>query len=382
MKLIHLSDLHLGKRLKDYSLTDDQKYILDKVISAVKTERPDGVIIAGDVYDKAVPTAEAVELFDGFLTRLAALKTAVFVISGNHDSAERIAFGGRIMEQGGIYMSKPYDGQITPVSLKDEYGTVNVYMLPFIKPAHVRAAFPDQEINSYTDALACAVKNMNIDPNRRNVLITHQFVTGAVRSESEDKSVGGSDNVDASVFSDFDYTALGHIHRPQNIGSEKIRYCGTPLKYSFSEANHEKSITIAELYEKGNINVRCIPLAPMRDMACIKGTYSQLTQKSFYENTSYRSDYVRIILTDEDDIPDAAAKLRVIYKNFMELDYDNKRTKSRMQDISAEDAESKTPRELFAELYEKQNNAPMSKEQSLFLSKLIENIWEGEQCGR
>jgi len=378
MKLMHLSDLHLGKRVNEFSMLEDQKYILDKIADIVSAEKPEAVLIAGDIYDKTIPPAEAVELFDDFLVRLSKLGTQIFIISGNHDSAERIAFGARLMEGSGVHLSPVYNGSAEPVSLADEFGAVNIWMLPFIKPTHVRRAFPDEKIESYTDALRTAIENMAVDTSVRNVLITHQFVTGAERSESEEFSVGGTDNVDASVFHAFDYVALGHIHGPQNIGSERIRYCGTPLKYSFSEAGHEKSVTIAELGDKGSLNIRTIPLVPLRDMHEIRGTYDEVTLKSFYENTSYQADYMHITLTDEDDIPDAVGKLRVIYKNLMKISYDNRRTRANMEIDAAEDAENKSPLELFAELYEKQNNAPMSQEQSEFMSALIEKIWEAE----
>lgn len=249
MKLIHLSDIHLGKRVNEYSMIEDQEYILKRIINIVDDEMPDGVIIAGDVYDKSVPSAEAVQLFDDFLVRLAKRKIEVFVISGNHDSPERIAFASRIMDASGIHMSPVYTGEIVPISMHDEYGEVTVYMLPFVKPVNVRR-FCEDEITTYTEAVKHAVLKMNINPDNRNVLVTHQFVTGARRSESEEISVGGTDNVDAGVFDDFDYVALGHIHSPQNCGSDKIRYCGTPLKYSFSEARDKKSVTVVEIAEK------------------------------------------------------------------------------------------------------------------------------------
>ena len=244
MKFVHLSDLHIGKRVNGFSMLEDQKYILDSITEIIKTECPDAVFIAGDVYDKSVPPAEAVQLFDDFLVTLAQLNPKIFVISGNHDSAERIAFGGRLMESDGVYMSPVYNGRVIPVEINDKYGPVRIYMLPFIKPAHVRAAFPDEEIYSYTDAVRTAIDKMNIDTTVRNILITHQFVTGASKCDSEDITVGGTDNVDAYVFEPFDYTALGHIHGPQNAGSDSIRYCGTPLKYSFSECGHKKSVTV------------------------------------------------------------------------------------------------------------------------------------------
>ena len=230
MKIMHLSDLHLGKRVNEFSMLEDQEYILTKIINIIDEQEPQVVIIAGDVYDKSVPSAEAVELFDDFLVRLSKRNLKVFVISGNHDSAERIAFGGRLMDKSGIYMSPVYNGKVEPITLADDYGEVNFYMLPFVKPSNVRRFYPEYEIGSYTDAIKAAIDTMNMDANKRNVLITHQFVTGALRSESEEISVGGTDNVDANVFEDFDYVALGHIHRAQKCGSEFIRYSGTPLK--------------------------------------------------------------------------------------------------------------------------------------------------------
>ena len=379
MKFIHLSDLHLGKRVNEYSMLEDQQYILTKIINIIDEEQPEAVILAGDIYDKPVPPAEAVELFDDFLYSLAGRKLQVFVISGNHDSPERLAFGNRLIDASGIHLSPVYSGEVRPIPLQDEYGTVEVYMLPFIKPVHVRRFYPDEEIKSYTDALRTAIAHMNVDPSARNVLVTHQFVTGASRSESEEVSVGGSDNVDASVFEPFDYTALGHIHGPQNIGSEKIRYCGTPLKYSFSEARHQKSITVVEMKEKGNMTVRTVPLIPKRDLVELKGSYEEVTRKSFYEGTGYQEDYTHITLTDEEDIPNAMSRLQVIYHNLMKLDYDNKRTRGASHSALVADVENKSHFELFSNFYEELNSQPMSDNQSEFIKSLIEKIWEEEE---
>ena len=377
MKFIHLSDLHLGKRVNEFSMLEDQEYILIQILEIVKQQKPDAVIIAGDVYDKSVPSAEAVELFDSFLVRLLKLQAKVFVISGNHDSAERIAFGARIMDKSGIYMSPVYNGRVEPIVLSDKFGEVNVYMLPFVKPANVRRFFPDAEISSYTDAVSVAIKAMSADYSKRNILITHQFVTGALRSESEDISVGGTDNVDSCVFAGFDYVALGHLHKSQKCSSEYIRYSGTPLKYSFSEANDKKSVTVVNLNAKGDICLDFIPLIPKRDMVEIKGSYEALTLKSFWENTSYNEDYMHITLTDEEDIPEVLTKLRVIYKNIMKLDYDNKRTRTMNEINGAEEVKQKTPAQNFSEFYELQNGQPLSDEQSAFLADIIERIQEG-----
>ena len=375
MKLIHLSDLHLGKRVNEFSMLEDQAFILQEILRIIDEEQPQAVLLAGDIYDKSVPSGEAVQLFDGFLWELSSRKLQVFVISGNHDSPERLSFGGRLMEGSGIHLSPVYSGKVEPVVLEDAYGPVNVYLLPFLKPAHVRRYFPEEEIGTYTEALGKAVEALEIHKEQRNVLVTHQFVTGASRSDSEEISVGGSDNVDASVFEDFDYVALGHIHGPQNIGSPRIRYCGTPLKYSFSEVGQQKSVTVAELKEKGTLEVTARPLTPLRDLREIRGSYLEVTAKSFYEGRN-REDYLHITLTDEEDVPDGAAKLRVIYPNLMRLDYDNARTRSRNLPEGAEEPAAKPPLELFEEFYERQNNQPMTEEQIRFSRELMETIWE------
>ncbi|MGN8890854.1 exonuclease SbcCD subunit D [Dysosmobacter sp. HCP28S3_G4] len=378
MKLVHLSDLHLGKRVNEFSMLEDQQYILTEILQIIDREQPDGVLIAGDVYDKSVPSAEAVALLDDFLVRLSKRNLQVFIISGNHDSPERIAFGGRLMAQSGVHITPVYNGTVVPLTLTDEYGPVDIYLLPFLKPAHVRRFFPEREIITYTDAISAAIETMNADPARRNVLVTHQFVTGATRCDSEEISVGGADNVDVSVFDAFDYVALGHIHGPQQVGRETVRYCGTPLKYSFSEVKQQKSLTVVELSTKGSFSLRTIPLVPMRDMAELRGTYEELTFRGFYEGTSYRKDYVHITLTDEDDIPDAVSKLRIIYPFLMKLDYDNKRTRAGILTEGTADARQKSPLEMLEEFYEKQNGQPMGEAQRDFAQNLIEDIWEGE----
>lgn len=377
MKFIHLSDLHLGKRVNEFSMLEDQEYILREILGVIDAEAPQAVIIAGDVYDKSVPPAEAVQMFDFFLNALARRHLQVFVISGNHDSPERIAFGGKLMQKSGIHMSPVYDGKVEPITLSDEHGDVNFYLLPFLKPVHVRKIFGEDGIATYTDAVAAAISHMDIDTSARNVLVTHQFVTGAETSGSEELSVGGADNVDVTVFEPFDYVALGHIHGAQKILRETVRYCGTPLKYSFSEARHRKSVTVVEMGKKGDVAVRTVPLKPLRDLRELKGSYAELTLRKNYEGTAV-DDYLHITLTDEDDVPDAIGRLRTIYKNIMKLDYDNSRTRATSHISAGEDVESKTPFELFSEFYEKQNCRPMSETQSSYIEKLIENVWEGE----
>ena len=386
MRIIHLSDLHLGKRVNDFSMIEDQKFILERILEIIDEEKPQAVLIAGDVYDKPLPPAEAVRLFDDFISRLSETDAEVFIISGNHDSAERLSFGSQIMDRQGIHFAGGYDGSTRCFSLEDEYGCVSFYMLPFIKPVHVRQAYTDDEkaaqIATFTDAVAYAIEKMGIDKNERNVLIAHQFCTGAERSESEDISVGGLDNVDVSVFSTFDYTALGHLHGPQTPVADRIRYCGSPLKYSFSEAEQNKSVTIIELGEKKDgmcrAHLRTSELIPLRDMKVLKGKFIELTDKNYYKQIE-TNDYMRIILTDEEDVIGALGSLRSIYPNIMRLEYDNTRTRASAIVPDAEGNDSRTPLEIFAGLYEAQNGKPMDEEQSGLVSSLIEKVWGDEK---
>ncbi len=377
MKFLHLSDLHLGKRLNEYSLIEDQEYILKSILKIVREEKPDGVIIAGDVYDKSVPSGEAVRLFDDFLVALSLEKVKTFIISGNHDSPERLSFGARLMDKSGIYISMVYDGKVEKISLSDEFGKINIFMLPFVKPSHVRRFYGDQ-IESFTDAIRAVIDDLDLDQAERNILITHQFVTGASRTDSEEISVGGTDNVDASVFEKFDYVALGHIHRAQKCVSDKIRYSGTPLKYSLSEANDEKTITVVELNDKGSLIVRSLALHPLRNLLEIRGKYADIMQKSYYENTTWQTDYVYITLTDEQEIPDAMAKLRTVYHNVTAMRYVNTRTRNSSVLKTATDIESKTPFDLFSDFYAVQNGVAMSDDQKELVTQLVEKIWGAE----
>lgn len=405
MKFLHLADLHIGKRVCEHSMLEEQVYILGKVLDAVRTEKPDAVLIAGDVYDKSVPSAEAVAVLDDFLVKLSETGTKVFVLSGNHDSAERIAFGGRLMESRGVYVSPVYDGRFAPVTLNDECGELDVWMLPFVRPATVRACLESDEqrdtVTDYTAAMRAAIAQMKFTEGRRNVLVAHQFVTGAERSESEE-NVGGLDNVDASVFEKFDYVALGHIHKPQNVakddgGTVRARYSGTPLKYSLSEASHKKSITIVEVGAAGAVTgdlfagtgmraalqVREVPLKPLHDVREIRGTYAEVVSPEFRNaqiaEGKNLDDFVYVKLTDENDVPDAAQKLRGIYPNLMMLDYDNERTRNQKIAVGVEAVEQKTPMQLFGEFFYEMNRREINAEESEFMQGIIDGIWEGER---
>ena len=380
MKFVHLSDLHLGKRVNGFSMVEDQQYILEQILALVAQVRPDGALLAGDLYDKAVPSAEAVALLDDFLVRLSQL-CEVFLISGNHDSPERLAFGGRLMERSGVFVSPVYSGAVTPLTRQDVFGPVQLYLLPFVKPAHVRHCFPDLEINSYNDALAAVLSAMEVDPTQRNILVTHQFVTGAAPCDGEDLSVGGTDQVDGALFDAFDYVALGHLHSPQTVGRESLRYCGSPLKYSFSEARQEKSLTVVELGPKGQVSVSTLPLRPLRDMAELRGSYEALTYRGFYQGTAYPESYVHITLTDEEDIPDAVRKLQVIYPYLMKLTYDNRRTQAAGLGEDWEADEQRSPLELLEAFYAAQNGSAMDDAQRAYAQALLETLEEAERCG-
>ncbi len=375
MRLLHTSDLHIGKRVNEFSMIDEQSYILDKIIEVIQSVGPDAFVIAGDVYDKPVPTAEAVMLFDAFLTRLKDLGVRTFVISGNHDSPERLGFASRIIEDGGIHIHGVYEGEVKAFSLHDEYGDLTVYTLPFVKPTHVRRYFPDATVESYTDAVRVALDRSCVDTQGRCVLVTHQFVGGSARCDSEEISVGGTDNVDPDALSGFDYVALGHLHLSQRAGADNIRYSGSPLKYSLSEVDNKKSLSLVEIREKGKVEVTNIPLIPKTDMYAIRGKYDELCSRDFYLDKDFRDAYVHITLTDEDDIPDAVNKLRVIYKNLMSLVYDNTRTRTNARLDVAFDVEEKSPIELFAALFEAQNNRTMTDTERADVLCEIEKIW-------
>lgn len=379
MKILHTSDLHIGKRVNEYPMLDEQKFILDQISDLAKREQPDAIILAGDIYDKSIPSAEAVTLFDDFLVGLASLGKSIFIISGNHDSAERIAFASRIMASSKIYLSPTYDGNLSPVVLRDSDGTeVAFHMLPFIKPSVVQHyAGEDVEIRSYDEAMRYVIENrMYVNVFQRNVLITHQFITDAERTESEDIMIGGLDNIDASVFEGFDYVALGHLHRPQSCGRDTIRYSGSPLKYSFSELNDHKSVSMIEIRGIDEPRVSTIPLVPLHDWYDLRGTYDELTAKDYYDGTDLQEAYVRITLTDEDDIPDGKRKLQTIYHRLAELRYDNTRTRAGQTLIGKPmDINSLNPEQLFGELYEKQNAQQLSAEQGEYLRQLIDQVF-------
>ena len=380
MKLMHLSDLHLGKKLNEFSLYDDQKYILQQILRIVEEKMPDCILIAGDIYDKTVPPAEAVTLFDCFLNQLAELKRTVCIISGNHDSAERLSFGAQLMAGSGVYFAGSYDGSVQRVVLQDEYGPVNIYLLPFLKPSTVKHYLDEEQaaqINSYHDAVSFAVKQIELQLAERSVLVAHQFVTGAEPSGSESTSVGGVDNVGAEVFAGFDYVALGHIHRRQSVGAAGLHYAGSPLKYSVKDYAQEKTLTMVSLGAKGDVRLEFVPLKPLRDLHKLRGSFADLMYAGNNDERAAQ-DFYHITLTDEQEVVDAVQRLRCVYCNLLQLDYDNQRTRSGERLTLDAETCDKQPLELIGDFYRQQNNMDMSDEQQNYIKKLLQQM--GGEC--
>lgn len=373
MKILHLADLHIGKIIYEQSLLEDQEYMLKQVEKIIEKEKIEAVLISGDIYDRSIPPADAVEVLDKFLNNLIKiLKVKVFIISGNHDSKERLNFGSKIFENDGLYIQTTYNGRIRKVELDEK---INIYMLPFIKPIEVKQYFENEKIETYNDAIKHIIENEKLDKTKINILMAHQFVTSGTTNpetcESETINVGGLDNVDASNFSEFDYVALGHIHGPQKIGKEKIRYSGTMLKYSFSEVNHHKSVVIIEI-KNGKVDFKLESLTPLRDMRKIQGPIEELVKKENYEGTN-QQDYIKAVITNEEAIYDAIGQIRKIYPNTLSLDILN--SKSYNNDMDIENfgkIKEKSEFELFNDFYEFQNSVRLDEEQSEILKKVIE----------
>lgn len=380
MKFLHLADLHLGKRVNEFSMLEDQIYVLQQIVAMAVEERADGLLIAGDIYDRQVPSVDAVRLFDDFLTEMSKRGVPVYLIGGNHDSIERVSFGARLMSGSGIYMATEYDGTMDVVTVRDEYGEIDIWLLPYIKPAIVRAVWSEeaQEVRTYQDAVSFVLSKIKRDDRKRNILLAHQFVAGGTICDSEEHAVGGLDQVAVSCFNGFDYVALGHLHGAQRVGTDTVRYSGTLLKYSFSEVNHKKSVTVVNLREKGNVEICTRPVSPLHEMREIRGSYAEVTSKANYADTDTK-DYVRITLTDEEDIFDAVGRLRSIYPNLMKLDYDNTRTRQNQIITVSGETEKKDPLTMVEELFVLQNNRPMSDNERDYMRETIRMVWEEER---
>ena len=379
MKILHLADLHIGKIIFEQSLLEDQEYMLNKIIEKIKAENIDAILIAGDVYDRSIPQADAIDLLDRFLNILIKeLKKKVFIIAGNHDSKERLGFGNKIFENEGLFISSKYEGKIKKVELQDEYGKLNIYMLPFIKPIEVKKYFDDESL-SYDETIKKIIEKEDIDESQRNIILTHQFVTAigeeVERTESEVLTLGGTDNVDISNYNKFDYVAIGHVHRPQRIGRDTARYAGTMLKYSFSEVNHKKTMPIIDFKEKGNIDIKLVELKPLRDMREIKGPIEKLLENYEEENAN---DYIRAIITNEEPVYDAIGQLRRIYPNVLKLEVQNSKILSNIEfkTENLQKVKSKSEVELFNEFYKFQNNIELNVEQKNLIQEVVKEIKE------
>lgn len=371
MKFLHISDLHLGRHLGAFSLIEEQRAMLDWVYDTLCETGADVLLIAGDVYDRAVPGPEAVVALDHFLSRVHARGIPVCVTSGNHDSVERLSFASELLSGADVHVSPPLSAGICRATFQDAYGEITVWLLPFCRPADVKEA-GIAEPDSYTAALSAVVGSLPMDTSCRNVALAHQFLTGGLRAESENVSVGGVDNVDAAVFAPFDYTALGHLHRHQSLADGKIVYSGSPLCYDFGEEADEKGAVLVELREKGDLTTTFLPYRdPIRRLTTLRGMYDTLTAKAFWEKL-WRDDYMRVILTDPEDIPDAAAKLSVLYPRLLFLSYENRASEQASDDAeNAETEERLTPEDVFASFFEKQNGRALDAEERAYIASLL-----------
>ncbi|MBQ6805345.1 MAG: exonuclease SbcCD subunit D [Clostridia bacterium] len=371
MRFLHIADLHLGKQMNDLSLLADQEAVLDQVIQIADAEKVDAVLIAGDVYQRTSPQAEAMALFDRFVSSLAEAGKKIFVISGNHDSALRISYFASLVNDAGVHVTEAFDGEMQHVTLQDAEGEMTVWMLPFLRPAQVKRALPEEKITSYQDAVQAVLRHANVDFKKRNLLMCHQFILGCEVSDSEELSVGSLDHMDGAIFDGFDYVALGHIHKPQKVLRDTLRYAGSPLKYSFSEAQHKKSVVIVDMQEKGNVQVRLVPLYPLHDVRLIEGKLDEIMQMPYSE------DYVWITIHDELPPPDAKVTLSVNFPNMMKFSVVNSRTKFDLDVSAAEAMENKTVAELFSDFYRLQNNdQPPGEMHMQVLEKVIRELEE------
>ena len=349
MRFLHIADLHLGKRMNDVSLIEDQKYILDQISDIAEKENVDALLIAGDIYQNTSPSAEAMNLFNDFVSLITEKNIVIYAISGNHDSDSRIAYFSKLLHMSGVYFSERFTGALQQFRFCDKFGDIVISLLPYIKPVHVKKFFPDENIESFNDAISCVIKNSDIDTSKRNIIICHQYITGGASSDS-DFSIGGLDNIDAEVFKDFDYVALGHLHQAQKIQRETLRYAGSPLKYSFSEVNHKKSVYLVDMKEKEEIEIKKIPLSALRDVREVKGSFADIMnmQPSF--------DYTRVVLTDEIVAPDAMITVSTVFPNMLSFAVHNSKTQGETEMSVSEGFEEKSITEVFCDFFKLCNN--------------------------
>ena len=370
MRLIHIADLHLGRTLGEVSLLEEQRYALGEIERLCAQNEVDALLIAGDIYQRAAPQAEAMELFDSFVSALTAKGVKIFAISGNHDSAQRVSYFSQLIKNSGVYMSERFEGKLQTVECADEHGKIYIHLLPYIRPVHVRVCYPDEEIAAYTDAVKTVIAHSPVDFSKRNILLAHQFITGGEMAGSEEKTVGTLDNVDASVFDGFDYVALGHLHRPQKIGREGMRYAGSILKYSFSEADDKKSAVLIDLGKKGEMTTTLLPIPFKRDVKKIEGLYGELMEHPYTE------DHVWLCLKDEDVPPDAQRMLKTVFPHMRRLTVDNSKTKLDRDISGAESVQDLDAEALFKDFYAEQNNGQCPGEAQL---KLFRSLFTWEE---
>lgn len=375
MKLMHLADLHIGKRVNDFSMIEDQRYVFKQIMDLMDQQEINAVLLAGDVFDKSIPSVEAIQLFDWFITKMSEKSIPCYIIGGNHDSGERLSLASSLLEKQGLIVEGTLKDSVKSVELQDDYGTVWIHMIPYIKPIHVKNEFPDASIESYEDAMKYLVSTLTLNPNERHVLMAHQLVLNATTplefSDSEVLSIGGLDQISYEVFNQFDYVALGHLHKSQKVGREGIRYSGSPLKYSFSEVNHKKAVTVVTLKGKGDIEIEQIPLTPLRDLRKIRGPLEEILK---HVNTS--QDYVHVTLTDQEELVDALLKVRSVYPNTMILEFD--KNKIEVTNKESIDVSQKTDIELFVSFFHQQNQTDLTKQQLSFVKQIMEDC-RGEE---
>lgn len=371
MRFLHTADLHLGKRVNGFSMLSDQREILRQIKELAVREKCGGLLIAGDIYDRPSPGGEAIALFDEFLCGVAEAGIRVFAVSGNHDSPERVAYLGELLEASGVVVSRKFNGKLQKTTLEDEEGKLNLYLMPCLRASMVRPFFPEKEIVSCEDAVRAVLESEPPEAGARSILIGHQWITGAEPGGSEEMPVGDLDHVSAELFDRFDYVALGHIHGSQQIGRKTLRYSGSPLKYSFSEASHTKSVTIVDVREAGNVEVRTVPLVLPHEMREVRGTMSELMDMPWTE------DYLRVVLTDEEVYPDARLTLTANFPNMMRFAVENSRTSSEIETGPLELAEDKSELELFSEFYQMQNGGIRPDEKRLaIVGEILEKLRE------
>lgn len=370
MRFLHISDLHIGRRINGLSLLEDQRHVLGQVLRMAQD--CDAVLVAGDLYDKAQPSAEALRMMSDFFAALSSMGKPVFAVSGNHDTAEQVAYCREILGQSGVYVSPAYEGSLTRHVLQDAYGEVHVWLLPYVRPASVRPYAP--EVRTYEDAVRAALASAQLDPGARNVLVAHQYVAGAEICESESRLIGGVDQVSAGLFDEFDYVALGHLHSPQKLCGGRICYCGSPIKYSLSEETQRKAALVVELSEKGELRLQEQPFEPLHELRTARGELAQVSDPA-----NFSQDYVYAVLTDEHMLLDPLGALRMTYPRLLGMRLCNSRTNEQAAIMQEVDAESYSPLEHFLQFYQAQNNDQMPDEKRIAVMKRIIEEAEGEQ---